>query len=245
LKGRKNKEAFTAVESELLKVLKKAGRKGITTKNLSYQMKECRSTATLYKHLKRNITIEKAGRGKWRLKAGPTQLLGPVDSHVTEQLFSHEGLVPATIFEGENPKTPVYGQFEDMLTGHPKEWLDDKEKENWVEKAVSQTYGQPKLLIFFPKHFTGLTFADLDEELLFSDLPSFCDGMLYRMIEWNAKAKKLTISFHSSTEERERWLQQALDFDFLLVMRIDGRKIAAQLKNHPSANTYERKGSGI
>lgn len=233
MKGLKNKEAFVAVESELLRILKKKGRQGITTKDL-YQMK--RSTATLYKHLKRNRNIEKIGRGKWRLKQEPTRLLGPIDSDVIEQLFSQEGLVPSTIFEGENPKIPFHGRFEDMLAGHPREWLDKKQKENWVEDTVSQTHEQPKLLVFFPKHFAGLTYADLDEELFFADLPGFCDGMLYRMIEWNAKAKKLKLGFPSSIEERVNWLQQALDFDFLFVMRIDGRKIAAQLKQQVSSS---------
>lgn len=234
LKGRKNKEAFTVIESELLDLLKTAGRQGIAAKELTYRMKV--STATLYKHLNRSTTVEKISRGRWRLKPGPTRLLGPIDSDVIEQLFSHEGLVPGTIFEGENPKIPCYGRFESMLADHPREWLDEKQKENWVEDAVSNTFGQPKLLVFFPKHFAGMTHADLDEELFFADLPDFCNGMLYRMIEWNAKAKKLKLDFQANKEQRENWLQQALDFDCLVVIRIDGRKIAAQLSKKQTEN---------
>ena len=177
LKGRKNKEVFAAIESDLLRILKTAGRQGITAKELTYRMK--RSTATLYKHLNHSVTVERVKRGRWRLKPGPTHLLGPVDSDVAEQLFSHEGLVPGTIFEGENPKIPCYGRFESMLADHPREWLDEKQRENWVEDAVSKTCEQPKLLVFFPKHFAGMTHADLDEELFFADLPDFCGGLLY------------------------------------------------------------------
>lgn len=232
LKGLKNQEAFATIESELLGVLKKKGRQGITTKNLMYQMKV--STATVYKHLNLNMSkgnVEKLGRGKWRLVPKPTPLLGPVDSAVVEQLFSHEGLVPCVIFEGENPKIPFHSMFEDMLAGCPGQWFDDKEeRKNWVEAAVNQTYGQPKLLLFFPKNFAEMTHEDLDEELFFSDLPGLCDGLLYRMIEWNAKVKKLKLDSPSSLEQRGSWLKQALDFDFLFVMRIDGRKIAAQFQ---------------
>jgi len=227
LKGIKNKEAYAAKERELQRILEKKDRQGITTKDLMYQMKI--STATLYKHLKRNPNIEKISRGKWRLKPRPTPLLGSVDSDIIEQLFSREGLVPCTIFEGENPKIPFHGMFEDMLAGNPSGW-HTKQKENWVEDVVSQTYGQPKLLVFFPKHFAGLTYADLDEELFFANLPGFCNGMLYRMIEWNARAKKLKLNVPNNTNQRMNWLQQALDFDFLFVVRVDGRKIAAQLK---------------
>jgi len=243
MKGISNVDAAKISRRRILEIIEGAGLSGI--KPMAILLKLKMSSRTLYKHLKRMEAlgaVERMSNRRYRKRLPPQRIGGPPTGLKNGFYDSLMHLKTALYHKGEHPQIPAVGMLSfESLIGSPDMWYSRDQQSgklmNWVEEMIAKTEGQPEILFLFPNHFKDMCLGEpflaeqspgLEAEQLFLyDLPCLSYALLYRMIAWNAKAKKLQQPTDKS--QRLNWLKKSLDFDCLFCIRVNGKKIAEQL----------------
>lgn len=110
--------------------------------------------------------------------------------------------------------------------------------------------------ILFDEGFNGKGASDIDQGLLYTDLPTFASSLFWRFVEISATLNGMDPSgppIQAPLNEKIEWIRKAFDFSIIVATKLNGKQVLDAMKrdalnkylNNPNEGTLERMKASI